>query len=90
MFKAVLAVRSIPYRRTHDLVELMDLLRDAGVSVPEGLDEVRRLTPFAVGFRYDELPEETGEKPLDRAWLAAAVGAVRKGTEGLIRESTSP
>ena len=89
MLKAVLAAGRIPYRRTHDLVELIDLLRDAGLPFPEELDEVRRLTPFAVEFRYDDLPEETGEKPLDRAWIATAVGSVREWAEGIIRQRTS-
>jgi hypothetical protein len=58
MLKAVLAARGARYRRTHDLLELLDLLRGQGISYPGELEEVRRLTPFAVAYRYDEVPEE--------------------------------
>ena len=40
LLKAVLSSASVRYRRTHDLVELIDLLRDHGVDFPEELEEV--------------------------------------------------
>jgi HEPN domain-containing protein len=56
--KAVLSYKSISYRRTHDLAELIDLLSDNGVTIPAELEETVDLTPFAVEFRYDFLPPE--------------------------------
>ncbi|MCL6613559.1 MAG: HEPN domain-containing protein [Firmicutes bacterium] len=51
--KAVLLVRGIPYRRTHDLAELLDLCADAGIEVPSELALVDEYTPFAVMRRYE-------------------------------------
>jgi len=81
--KAVLASRSIPYRRTHDLVELIDLLRERGVPFPDELTDVRRLGPFAIVLRYDELP--TGPKePFDRAWAGGCVRRVKVWAAGVM------
>lgn len=84
MLKAVLAFRSISYRRTHDLVELLDLLRDNAVVYPGGLEEVRRLTPFAVAFRYDNVPEES-DLPFDRSWVLDCLARVRAWSESMLR-----
>jgi len=51
--KAVLAIKSVPFRRTHDLAELIDILSDKGISVPIPMDKCVELTPFAVEYRYD-------------------------------------
>ena len=65
--KAVLSLHGVGYRRTHDLGELMDLLRAAGIDYPAELDASVALTPFAAEMRYDYLPPEaTTEQPLDR------------------------
>lgn len=64
--KAVLTHKSIRYRLTHDLVELLDLLRENKISFPLEFEEVRHLTPFAAGLRYGDLPEEP-EEPFDRS-----------------------
>lgn len=56
--KAVLTLKSIRYRKTHDLAELMDLLNDNGISIPSSIEKSVELTPFAVDFRYDFLPPE--------------------------------
>ena len=83
MVKAVLSLASIRYRRTHDLTELIDLLRDHGESFPQALDDVRRLTPFATEFRYDDLPEE-GEEPFDRRWALDCVRKTRAWAEAAL------
>ncbi len=68
LLKTVLMAKGIPFRRTHDLRELMDLLADHGLELPTTLNQIRYLTPFAVEFRYDYLPSED-ESPFDR-WKA--------------------
>ena len=83
MLKAVLVARQVSLRRTHDLVELLDLLRDNGVTYPAEMDEVRRLNPFAVAFRYDEVPDEP-ERHLERAWVLECVSGVRAWCESLL------
>jgi HEPN domain-containing protein len=65
LLKAFLMARNIPYRRTHDLRELIDLIRDHGIKFPELLMEIRILSPFAVEFRYDYIPMEE-ELPFNR------------------------
>lgn len=72
MLKAVLASRAARHRRTHDLVELIDLIKDCGLNFPEGLEFVRRLTPFAAEFRYEDLGDER-EPPFDRAFAMPCV-----------------
>ena len=77
IFKAVLSAREIRFRRTHDLVELIDLLKTHGISFPTSLEDIRRLNPFAATVRYDEFPLES-EEPFDRAWAADSVQRVRE------------
>ncbi len=60
MLKAVLAELQVSYPYTHRLSDMIDLLQDQGHTLPEGLAEVRLLTPFAVQFRYDFLSESAG------------------------------
>ena len=51
-FKAVLALHGVVYRRTHDLLLLEALARDAGVVLPVAHDLLARLGPYAVEFCY--------------------------------------
>jgi len=56
------------FRRTHDLAELLDLLKDHQIAYPPELEQSIALTPFAAEMRYDYLPPETDqEPPFDRA-----------------------
>jgi HEPN domain-containing protein len=54
--KAVMFLHGLEFRRTHDLEELSGTLADAGVNIPLEATELRRLTPYAVEFRYDDEP----------------------------------
>lgn len=60
--KAVLAARSDEFPWTHDLQLLIRRLDAAGVEVPAIVHDARRLTPWAVEFRYGE----TLDSALDR------------------------
>lgn len=84
--KSVLSVRGVRYRRTHDLSELVNVARIAGIEVPEAVAIGVMLTPFAVEFRYDDLPDEEDESDFQRAQAvgiaAAAVAWARKLVEG--------
>jgi len=70
--KAWLHVRDIPYPATHDLVRLLQLLRDAGVEI-SSFECFAELTIFAVQARYEE-GIVTPADPLDRPATVAAVG----------------
>ncbi|MFZ4537623.1 HEPN domain-containing protein [Propionivibrio sp.] len=52
--KAVMCLLGLEFRRTHDLEELSGQLGDAGCPPAIALDDLRRLTPYAVEFRYDD------------------------------------
>lgn len=52
--KAVMHRENLEFRRTHDLEELAAVLEREGISVPASMDRLRRLTPYAVEFRYDD------------------------------------
>ena len=52
--KAALVIRGVEIRRMHDLTELAALLRDKGMALPVGDDDLARLNPFAVTFRYSD------------------------------------
>ncbi len=56
--KSVLSLKSIYYRKSHDLAELIDLLDDNGIQIPSSIERAVDLTPFAVELRYDFLPPE--------------------------------
>jgi len=83
--KAALTLSSIHYGRTHSIAALIDLLGENRIAFPPELDQVRRLTPFAVAFRYDELPPEQQE-PFDRSWALDCVRRVRVWCESFLRE----
>ncbi len=71
--KAVLSLHQIPFRKTHDLGELIDLLSDAGKPTPPEANEIDFLNPFAATFRYDLIDLET----FDRNQAKALVEKVR-------------
>jgi len=60
--KAILFLRQVEFRRTHDLVELAQLLRQHGVKAPVTDDQLSRLNPFAVALRYDDMAVSTISK----------------------------
>jgi HEPN domain-containing protein/predicted nucleotidyltransferase len=86
--KAVLSFHGVPYRRTHDLGELLDGLKSAGVAYPSVLEGSVMLTPFAAEMRYDYLPpEDKAEEPFDRLGAIQLVRAALTWAEGLIAPS---
>ncbi len=64
ILKAILAFCKIDFPYTHRLADLIDILHDNGVRIPDELDDVRYLTPFAVAFRYEFIEED--DDPLER------------------------
>lgn len=63
LLKVILAFRGVDFPYTHRLADLLDLIKAQGIEIPEELEDVRFLTPFAVEFRYD--PYEEDEEPVD-------------------------
>ncbi len=85
LLKALLMAKNIPYRRTHDLRELIDLIRDNDIEFPESLMEIRTLSPFAVEFRYDYIPLEE-EEEFNRQKALEMVQQLRKWVEDTLLE----
>jgi HEPN domain-containing protein len=82
--KAVLFSRPIEFERTHDLVKLARLLADHGLAPPAADDKLRRLNPFAVAVRYDDLELEL----VSRDDTARLVAHVRRWAEEHVRAAT--
>ena len=72
--KAVLSFHKIPFRKTHNLDELVDLLEDHKKPAPPTPEMLDALNPFAVALRYDLI--EMGS--LDRNQTRKIVEAVRR------------
>jgi len=53
--KAVLVSNAVIFRRTHDLEELADLLERQSIDLPLPRDQLKRLNPFAVIVRYQDI-----------------------------------
>ena len=87
--KAVLFSRQIEFRRTHDLTELAELLRQEGIQTPGADDLLERLNPFAVTFRYDDMdielmtPEDVAGLVVElRKWAESQVSATARCEQG--------
>lgn len=53
--KAVLFKQGKAFPPIHDLARLALILQDCGMVLPLSVDALRRLNPFAVTFRYDDM-----------------------------------
>jgi HEPN domain-containing protein len=84
ILKALLSFLGVRFRKTHDLRELIDLLTDHGVDIPEAINKIDDLTPFAVEFRYDLLPIEP-ESQLDRQVARQRIRDLRCWVEQIIK-----
>lgn len=80
LLKAVLAERDVEVPKTHNLIYLMDALGDAGCSVPEALEALAVLNPFAVVLRYDLIGDDPSLR-LDRQQMRSLVRELRTWTE---------
>ncbi len=83
--KAVLALRSIKFRRKHDLHELLELFEQHSLPLPPMSDVLDELNPYAVTLRYDLLDVEA----LDRERAKVIVNTVRQWAEEQIQRASS-
>ncbi|ATE58845.1 hypothetical protein CCZ27_01720 [Thauera sinica] len=67
--KAVLSAYGIPFRRTHDIAELLDLMHDQGLPPPPFADSLDELNPFAVEARYGLIDPGTLDRAQACAWV---------------------
>ncbi len=80
LIKALLSFRGSRIRKTHDLLELIDLLIDYGYVIPEYLNNLEILTPYAVEFRYQLFPM-VEEMKLDRQEARVLIVKLRSWIE---------
>jgi len=74
--KAVLLARGIPFRFVHDIAELLTLLENQGVTLPEEIKVSAELTDYSVESRYPGPFEPVTEEEFQRALkIAEAVVA---------------
>jgi HEPN domain-containing protein len=55
VIKAVLVSNGVIFRRIHDLEELADMLSNKDIRPPLPKDQLKRLNPFAVITRYEDI-----------------------------------
>jgi HEPN domain-containing protein len=82
MLKAVLSYQGIEFPFTHRLADLIDVSKEHGMILPERLEDVRFLTPFAVEFRYDIYEED--EEPVDFDEVYILLTELRKWVNTII------
>lgn len=69
--KAVLLYSSCDFPLTHDIVQLLDILDVAGISLPQDFKNAGVLTPYAVETRYPGFIVEVTEHDVDEALTLA-------------------
>ena len=84
LLKAVLVSHGIEYPPTHQLVRLIDLVTSNGITFPRSLEEIRLLSPFAVEFRYDVIPNED-EEDIDKSAIRGRIADLRIWAEKAIK-----
>jgi len=85
--KALLCHLRVRYEWDHDLVEKLDALADSGIAVPAEIDACKYLQPYAVQFRYDDIPVGN-QTQLDRAKMRQDVNAVKQWVTKIIAEGS--
>lgn len=79
--KAVLAVNRVEFRKTHDLIELLGLLEDNGLPLPENREVLDELEPYAVTGRYDFFDEPV---QFDREAAVGTADSLRNWSHGFL------
>lgn len=70
--KAVLSSAGIAYPRTHNLVMLVELLRQAQQPLPTHFSDFGKLVPYGVVLRYEDIPDDE-PPPCEPSWFVEVV-----------------
>lgn len=80
--KAALAARGVEFPFTHDIAGLIELCGNEALTIPEGLEDADRLTPYGVRIRYGgddpgTVDPKTAVRLADVAvtWATTAIGS---------------
>lgn len=79
--KAVLATHRVEFAHTHDLRVLIGQCETEGLLLPDELDEVDLLSPYAAKFRYDDDEVCAVARKTALSWARAAVQWARQQIE---------
>jgi HEPN domain-containing protein len=71
--KGLLAAAELDIEKTHDLVRLLDLCANTGISVDLIMPAATLLTPFATQFRYPGMGENPSLSQSQEAIVAAEI-----------------
>jgi len=82
--KALLSISGIKYSKTHSLDDLLGLLKDNGVSINDGFEELTFLTDYAVSFRYDSI--DYFEEKLNRSLIINQIDYLLKYVTEIIEK----
>ncbi|MBI4327176.1 MAG: HEPN domain-containing protein [Chloroflexi bacterium] len=74
--KAVLVQYQVEFPKTHDLEQLLVLIKSAGLTWPPEMDKAKEFTPFAIQSRYPGFDD-----PLARAEVDEAIAVSEKVLE---------
>ena len=85
MLKALLLKLGATFAQTHRIADLIDLMETHGARLPEALQGIRSLTPYAVIFRYEALPEES-QAPVDRKEIRRLIRQLKNWIELQLKE----
>jgi HEPN domain-containing protein len=66
-FKALLVFNRIKFDRTHNIAELIDLLTENGIKIPDELLDAATLTIYAIQIRYPGDIRQISEKDYQEA-----------------------
>jgi hypothetical protein len=78
------AAAEIVLRKLLDDPDAPDEIADRDIELPADADRASALTPWATGFRYEDVPEQ----PLDRPMVRGVVDAVSRWAKDMgIREA---
>ncbi|MCX6911469.1 MAG: HEPN domain-containing protein [Verrucomicrobia bacterium] len=65
--KAVLVGDEVDFPKTHDLEQLVEIIEDAGIAWPAGLNKVLEFTSFATQGRYPGFDDPITEADVEEA-----------------------
>lgn len=84
--KALLVYQNVPFPKTHDIMDLLTLLHQSGMDVPEEIRHADLLTGYAVETRYPGMSEEVTAE--DYAEALALAERVVRWVESIISDSS--
>lgn len=82
-FKAWITLLGQRYERTHNVVDLLAILADNGISEAQPYAHLATLTPYAVKYVYEEIENPT----MDRHYVANEVNALAELVASLLEQA---